>query len=240
MRQRISLYLDHSHDCSYLPGRSARLAYVDPTVPLSMAIYGELASFGFRRSGEWVYRPQCGDCQACVPVRLPLMRFKPNRAQRRVEQLNRDVVVTIDPAKYSVEYSQLYRHYLGVRHGEMRIADGGEEEFMGFLASSWADTIFVEFRLSGELMAVAVVDRFKDAWSAVYTFFDPTYAARSPGVMAVLWQIAEARRLGLDWLYLGFWIADCRKMAYKNQYRPLEAYLDGQWRLFEKGENIGN
>ncbi|QSA98968.1 arginyltransferase [Methylococcus sp. EFPC2] len=236
--RRISLYLDRPHDCSYLAGREARLAYVDPTLSMTTEIYGELAPLGFRRSGNLVYRPQCPGCSACVPVRIPLSRFRPNRSQHRIERLNRDVIVTMRPAAYTDESYELFRRYLGARHSDGGMADSGAGEFIGFLASDWSDTVFIEFRLEKRLFAVAVVDRFKDAWSAVYTFFDPDYAARSPGVLAVLWQITEARHLGLDWLYLGYWIGACRKMAYKTQYRPLEAYVGGQWRLFEKGENI--
>jgi arginine-tRNA-protein transferase len=128
------------------------------------------------------------------------------------------------------EHFQLFQRYQRARHAEGGMADAGREAFMDFLGCAWSDTRFVEFRLGDDLLAVAVVDRLLGGLSAVYTFFDPRQSARGLGVFAVLWQVEEARRLGLDWLYLGYWIRDCRKMAYKSRYRPLEAWVDGVWR----------
>lgn len=119
------------------------------------------------------------------------------------------------------------------------MSSSGPEEYMNFLASRWADTVFVEFSRQQELMAVAVVDRLVDAWSSVYTFYAPEFPERSLGALAVLWQTTEAKRQGKRWLYLGFWIEHCRKMAYKSQYRPLQALIGGKWLRYEKGEMIG-
>lgn len=110
------------------------------------------------------------------------------------------------------------------------MADSSPEEFINFLGSDWCDTLFVEFHLDGKLAAVAIVDLLDKALSAVYTFFDPELASHSLGTYAVLWQIEHAKQLGLDYLYLGYWIKQCRKMSYKDQYRPLYGFIDQQWR----------
>jgi len=117
------------------------------------------------------------------------------------------------------------------------MVDASPEEYMEFLGCHWCDTVFVEFSLQNHIVAVAVVDQLFDALSAVYTFFDPVHARRDLGVYAVLWQIAEARRRGLNWVYLGYWIGDCRKMAYKTLYRPIQLLLDGVWQNFEDAQD---
>jgi arginine-tRNA-protein transferase len=103
------------------------------------------------------------------------------------------------------------------------------DEYIKFLGSTWCDTQFIEFSIDSELAAVAIVDCLDNALSAVYTFFDPKFSDYSPGVYAVLWQIYAAQEQGVDWLYLGFWIAECQKMSYKNQYQPLQGLIDQQW-----------
>lgn len=236
--KRISLYLGHEHDCSYLPGRMARSVYVDLDTPMNGSTYSALVEQGFRRSGELVYRPHCPSCSACIPVRVPAQRFVPNRSQTRVVTRNADLTVRRKPAVFDEVHYRLFSRYLDARHGQGGMASSSREEYVQFLTAGWVHTSFVEFRLGDELLALAVVDYLEDALSAVYTFFDPDHAKRSLGVNAVLWQIGEARRLGLSWLYLGFWIEECRKMAYKNRYRPLQALIGGRWRELEKGEKI--
>lgn len=236
--KRIPLLLGGDHACSYLPGRLSRLAFVAPAASMDRALYSALADKGFRRSGDMVYRPYCAGCHACIPVRVPVERFRPNRAQSRVLRRNEDLAVIVQPAAFSEEHYLLFRGYLDSRHGESDMTASTREQYMDFLSSDWAHTSFVEFRDRGRLAAIAVVDHLRQGLSAVYTFFDPAQHARSPGTNAVLWQIAEARRLNLEWLYLGFWVGACRKMTYKEQFRPLQAFVDDGWHTFEKGEKI--
>jgi leucyl-tRNA---protein transferase len=236
--KRIRLFQGPAHACSYLPGRLAQSLYVDTGLILDPVTYSRLAEQGFRRSGDLVYRPDCPGCSACVPVRIPVACFSPNRSQLRNLRDNGEMIAIPKPAVYTDEHYQLFQRYLAARHEDGGMADSSPEDYLGFLASDWAETWFVEFREQERLLAVAVVDRLDTGLSAVYTFFDPAQHERGLGTLAVLWQISEAKRLGLDWVYLGFWIGDCRKMSYKDRFRPLEALLDGEWRVFEKGEKI--
>lgn len=235
---RVNLMRGPDHACSYLPGQTARSAYVDVNLELDMAVYSRLVEQGFRRSGDLVYRPHCQTCSACVPVRIPVGRFAPDRSQLRTLRENAGLAVTVKPAAFDAEHYRLFRRYLAARHDDSGMANSSPEDYMGFLGSEWATTSFVEFRLEGSLLAVAVVDWLEQGLSAVYTFFDPRHTHRSLGTQAVLWQVGEAQRLGLPWVYLGFWIEGCRKMNYKDRFRPLEALLGGQWQTFEKGEKI--
>lgn len=236
--KQIGLMLGDGHSCSYLSGRVARSAYVDTDLELDVPTYSRLAEQGFRRSGDLVYRPHCHACTACVPVRIPVARFSPDRSQLRNLRDNTGLTVIAKPAQFDEEHYRLFQHYLLSRHEDGGMADSSREDYIGFLGSNWADTRFVEFRSDKKLLAVAVVDRLDTGLSAVYTFFDPNQAARGLGTLAVLWQVGEARRLNLKWVYLGFWIDDCRKMNYKERFRPLQARIAGQWREYEKGGKI--
>ena len=236
---RLALYLTPEHDCSYLPGRRSQTLFLDPYVQPQPSLLQQLLSHGFRRSGDHVYRPHCPDCRSCVAVRIPVADFKPRRSQRRCQRRNADgVQVRIKPPQLDADHYRLYLRYTGARHSDGGMADMDETRYLEFLTTRWCDTLFVEFRRGERLMAVAVTDRLPNALSAVYTFFDPRLSEFSPGAYSILWQIAEARRRGLEHLYLGYWIGESGKMSYKEQYRPLEAWDGSGWRRFEAGEVV--
>jgi arginyl-tRNA--protein-N-Asp/Glu arginylyltransferase len=226
----LPLYLSHSHPCAYLEGREARIRFVDPAAEITPAIYGALLERGFRRSGSLLYRPDCTPCDACIPVRIPVSRFRPRRIQRRVwKRCIPGMEVVEKPPIFATEHFQLYRRYLQSRHGDGEMAGADESAYLEFLTAPWCETRFLEFRRHGRLFAVAVTDQLPQGRSAVYTFFDPADAVLSPGTFAILWQIDSCRRMGLPWLYLGYWIAQSRKMAYKAGFRPIQSFIDGIW-----------
>ena len=230
------LFISDTHACAYLDGAKARTLFVDPQSELTVADYGELIDRGFRRSGAFLYRPGCERCRECLPTRLSVDRFQARRSQRRIWDKWRSAETIIRNPTFRDEHFALYNRYVNARHACGGMNDISEQRYLDFLTASWCDTLFVEFRFEGRLAAVAVTDRLPQGLSAVYTFFDPDYTKLSPGVFAILWQIAETRRLGLDWLYLGFLISGCQKMAYKSEYRPLQMfdYSRGQWLSLEE------
>ena len=227
--ERLLLFATPAHDCSYLPGNDATTLFVDPEFPKDSGVYTLLSRNGFRRSGEHVYRPNCRDCRACVPVRLPVEKFSPRRSQRRAVRDNRDLRVLPRQGEFCEEHFLLYSRYLGARHAYGGMDNPTRKQYREFLLSSWADTLLYEFRLAGHLVAVAVTDHLTDGLSAVYTFFDPDFSRRGIGTYSILWQIEEARQLGFEWLYLGYWIADSPKMLYKKEFQPQEHLIDGRW-----------
>lgn len=214
--------------CSYLPGRQSVSVFADPGARLSQPQYDSLATLGFRRSGGDLYRPACAGCNACVPVRVEVP-YRRSRNQQRVWHRNRDLVCRDLPPAYRDEHYALYMRYQRHRHPGGGMDETTPEQYLDFLTCDWSRTRFLEFRAGGRLLGVAVTDYLADALSAVYTFFDPDQAARSLGTFSILYQLDLAQRLGLDWLYLGYWIADCRKMAYKVRFRPLQGLRDGRW-----------
>ena len=237
--QGIRLYLGGPHPCSYLPDRTARTLFVDPHLEKDTRLHGHLQNLGFRRSGDELYRPDCGACKACVPIRIPASRFEPRRIQRRIWRRNAaDTRLTWVPAQLTDEYFDLYYRYIQTRHPDGGMSDPEPDDFERFLTSHWSETHFLEIRIKGRLMSVAVTDPLPQGLSAVYTFFDPEFDDRSPGVFSVLCQIAETRRIGLPWLFLGYWVAGCRKMHYKAEYRPVQLLIDGQWTEFGPGREL--
>lgn len=220
----LDFYQDQVHACSYLADKQARNIYPDPNKPVTKSLYSHLIRHGFRRSGDHIYRPFCPECEACVPVRIRIRDFHPNRSQRRCLQQNKDVTVKIKPAEFKDEHYELYCRYLANRHRGGGMDEPTPSSYVNFLTSSWCDTAFIEFRLDDELVAVAVTDFVVNAASAFYTFYAPEYANRGLGTFAILKQIELCKNYGLSWLYLGYWIEESPKMRYKSKFAALEAY----------------
>lgn len=231
--RHLQLYITTESPCSYFDDRMSSNLVPDPKLRLNMPIYNQLIQHGFRRSGTYCYRPHCSNCQSCVACRIPVQQFSSNRSQKRCLKANLDLKQTAVSASFSEEYFELYRRYLNSRHTDGSMADPDEEDFKHFLFSKWSDTQFLEQRLDGRLVAVAVTDIVSDGISAVYSFFDPEMGKHSLGTYCVLKQVDYARELGLDYVYLGYWINDHPKMHYKNNFKPLQLYLDEQWQLQE-------
>ena len=231
----ISLYLTTEHDCGYLPGRRAMNLVPDPRVPMNTQLYSQLIELGYRRSGSHTYRPHCVNCDACIPCRLPVADFCPNRSQRRCLQINDKCTLQRLRAGYRNEHFELYRRYINSRHADGNMANPVPEDYKHFLYSSWSDTYFLEIREADQLMAVAVCDRVQSGLSAVYSFFRPELPARSLGTYCILKMIEQTQQLGANYLYLGYLILDSDKMKYKQYFRPLEVLIGNQWQNYHRG-----
>jgi arginyl-tRNA--protein-N-Asp/Glu arginylyltransferase len=225
----LKLFATQPHPCSYLDGQEATTVFVDPEANIDPKLYTQLSQLGFRRSGAHLYRPQCLRCQACVSSRIPVKLFKPNRSQRRCLQQNRDLSLHLAKNINSPEHYALYSRYIQSRHQDGDMYPPSEEQYKAFLTSEWGITQFIEFRSGEKLIGVSVCDQLGDGLSAVYTFYDAEEEGRSLGKFAILAQIEKANSLGLDYLYLGYWIKECEKMNYKVQYRPLELLINRRW-----------
>lgn len=225
----LKFYATQEHPCSYLPTEQATTLFLDPSQPMDVGVYAKLSDVGFRRSGDHLYRPHCQNCSACIPARLPATIFSPNRQQKRIIKRNIDLDVSVVRPSFTEEYYALYSRYIEQRHADGDMHPPNREQFSTFLVRDLSFSRFYEFRLQGQLLAVAVTDMLPSGLSAVYTFYDPEHEHRSLGRYAILWQIAETASLGLHYLYLGYWIKNCRKMSYKTQYRPIELFVNQRW-----------
>ncbi len=243
---RLNLGLTPEHSCSYLPGRKSRSLVVVDEELLNPMTYDALLQQGYRRSGDHVYRPWCDSCRSCNAMRIPVEGFRPDRGQRRCMKRNRDLRLEWKPAELTDEQYRLYLEYQKGRHAGGAMARSSQEETRRFLLAGWNNVQLLEMRLDGELVAVAYADVMPRSLSAVYTFFRPDLARRSLGTFAILEQIGLAAREGKNWLYLGYWIPECRKMSYKSRFRPHEIrrpmadFRDECWELVEKEGSAGN
>ncbi|HRH15411.1 MAG TPA: arginyltransferase [Azonexus sp.] len=225
----LQFYATSAYPCSYLPDCEARSQVATPTHLIDTEVYSALVRRGFRRSGAFTYRPHCDGCNACVPVRLPVSQLKHSRAQRRALKDHSGLIAREMPLVFIDEHYALYTRYQNARHAGGGMDEDSHEQYAHFLLQSRVDTRLIEFSDGDALCMVSIIDILGDGLSSVYTFYDPDIASASFGTYNILWQAQQCDALGLPYLYLGYWIANSRKMAYKSRFRPIEGLIDGHW-----------
>ena len=232
--ERIQFYVTAPYACGYLPNQLSQSLIATPQHLVNGLQYSGLIQLGFRRSGQFVYRPHCEGCRACISVRLPVAEFQASRSQKRAFKQHQSLEVLINRPNFDEAQFNLYQAYQARRHQGAE-KDEGADQYRDFLIQSNVDSLSVSFLLNGQLKIVSIVDIVEDGISAVYTFYDTQDTQASYGTYSILWLIEWCKQLGLPYLYLGYWIQDSPKMAYKRNFMPQEALMNGQWQRIEKG-----
>ena len=225
--------------CPYLPGRTERKIVTELSGTEAEALHERLSRAGFRRSHNIAYAPVCPGCQACVPIRVVSEEFMPDRTQRRILRANADLTISEMPARATAEQFSLFQRYQKNRHADGDMAAMGYYDYRAMIEDTPISTGILEFRdAQDRLLGACLTDWLADGLSAVYSFFDTDEDKRSLGTFAVLWLIGRARSLGLPYVYLGYWVPESRKMAYKARFRPSEILISGAWHRLGDGAEV--
>ncbi len=230
----LHFYSTAPYPCSYLDDHLARSQVAVPSDGMDVHTYSQLVRSGFRRSGYFIYRPYCDDCVKCISVRVPVAEFEPSRTQRKLWRRHQPLQAQLHNLHFDEEHYQLYNCYQQARHDGGSMAEDDRQQYGDFILKSTMESWLATFREPDQtLRMVSLIDRLDDGLSAVYTFFDPQPTNASFGTYNVLWQIELCRRLRVPYLYLGYWVKECRKMAYKTNFQPLERLSQGRWQRLE-------
>ena len=227
--EKIQFYTTTKYNCSYIDKMDAQSLVVTPYKSINQSIFQDLIEKGFRRSGQYIYKPNCKSCTACIPIRLPVQKFLFSKTQKRIYKKHGYFKVREAPLSFKQKHFDLYLKYQNKRHSFINNDQNNLDDYNDFLIKSNVKSKFIEFWDGDLLKIVSIVDIVSDGISAVYTFYDPDDEKVSYGTYSIIWLINWCKAQQLKYLYLGYWIGECDKMKYKTNFKPYELYIKGYW-----------
>ncbi|WP_344799778.1 arginyltransferase [Litoribacillus peritrichatus] len=228
----IKLFQTTDTSCGYLEDRISSSLVVDPEIPLNQELVSWFSCNGFRRSGDMVYKPTCQHCNACKSCRVRVNEFKASSSQKRIRNKCKIANSVVREAAFSIEEYALFEKYISLRHSDGEMFPPSKDQYQSFLCKNYGFNYFLLTKIDEKIISVSVFDLLDDGLSAVYTFFDPEFDFLSPGVFSVLKLIDLAKQANLPYVYLGYWIKDCKKMSYKTKYQPIEIFDRNDWQQY--------
>ncbi|HVY12096.1 MAG TPA: arginyltransferase [Alphaproteobacteria bacterium] len=231
---QLNFYLTRPAPCPYLPGQVEQKIFTQLSGKAEddFLLNSTLSQNGFRRSQAMAYRPACPTCMACVPLRIVVNDFAPSASLRRILQRNADLTSAIVPVAEAGKLAGLFARYQQSRHPESDMATMQEADFLSMMQDGSANAFLFTLKEGEHTLAAMLVDRVHHGASAVYSYFEPNESARSLGNALILRLVDCVKAEGLEYLYLGYWIRDCRKMAYKARFPALERLGPDGWEAF--------
>lgn len=229
--KQLPFYLSRPQPCPYLSGQIEQKIFTRLTEKKEddFFISSALNLNGFRRSQSMLYRPACPACMACVPVRIHVPRFAPQARLRRIARKNADLHTAILSPSEGVDLFSLFQRYQYARHTESDMSHMNLSDYEAMLKEGGENAMLLTLREKNEVKAVLLADILQNGTSAIYSFFDPTETKRSLGTELIMRLVAHTASLGLSHVYLGYWIKECRKMAYKGGFPALERLGPHGW-----------
>jgi arginine-tRNA-protein transferase len=231
-RHKIQFYVTTSYACVYLDGLTSQSLVAAPHHLVNQSHYNDLIKKGFRRSGKFTYKPYCEHCNACIPIRINVKNFKPSKSAKRVLKKHQHLKASVLPLSFHENHFRLYLVYQKTRHEKFKTTDDEISQYNEFLLQSNIDSRLIQFEDQGNLKIVSFVDIIDDGISAVYTFFDTYDKSSSYGTYSILWLINWCIEKKLEYIYLGYWIQESKKMNYKTHFKPFELFINNEWRSF--------
>tara|TARA_B110000971_G_scaffold206958_1_gene230705 strand:+ start:3160 stop:3894 length:735 start_codon:yes stop_codon:yes gene_type:complete len=227
--EKIQFYVTTKYPCGYINNQEAQSIVATPYKKIDTYTYADLIQQGFRRSGQYVYKPQCHECTACIPIRICVNKFQRSSSQKRILKKHSFVTAKIIPLNFEKEHYDLYVSYQNNRHRLSSETNNDIADYNDFLIKSNVNTKIIEFRTEEKLLMVTIVDLVKNGISAVYTFYDCNDSRLSLGTYSIIWLLNFCKRENFNYLYLGYWINESNKMKYKINFKPYELMINGAW-----------
>ena len=227
--EKIQFYTTTEYNCSYIDKMAAQSLVVTPYKSINQNIFQDLIEKGFRRSGQYIYKPNCKSCTACIPIRLPVQKFLFSKTQKRIYKKHGYFKVREASLAFNQKHFDLYLKYQNKRHSYINNDQNNLDDYNDFLIKSNVKSKFIEFWDGDLLKIVSIVDIVSDGISAVYTFYDPHDEKVSYGTYSIIWLINWCKAQQLKYMYLGYWIGECNKMKYKTNFKPYKLYINGYW-----------